>query len=108
MESETEPQDGFDAGEPPLRGSVGDGGAGTPAVDGDAAGDGAPEPPRPSRGAAWLAMGAVAAALFLVFYLSPGAGHDDAEHASDAALIGMNAPLHFTLKDMNGVDVKLA
>jgi cytochrome c biogenesis protein CcmG/thiol:disulfide interchange protein DsbE len=72
-------------------------------------------PPRFSRGATWLAMGAVALALLLV-YLAPGVkpssedaslatGDDDA--ATDAAFIGRAAPLHFTLKDMNGVDVKL-
>jgi peroxiredoxin len=77
---------------------------------GASAGDAPPdEGPRMSRGAAWLAMGAVAVALLLV-YLAPGvtpAHDDDDEHAADAALVGMDAPLHFTLKDMNGVDVKL-
>jgi peroxiredoxin len=60
-------------------------------------------------------MGAVALALLLV-YLAPGVtpptvqdesaqSGDDA--ATDAAYTGKTAPLHFTLKDMNGVEVKL-
>ena len=74
-----------------------------------------PGGPRLSRGAAWLAMGAVALALLLV-YLAPGVTPtpetdqiaqtgDDA--AVDAAYTGKMAPLHYTLKDMNGVEVKL-
>src|SRR4029453_10619642 len=64
---------------------------------------------RLSRRAAWLAMGAVALALGLVS-MAPGVeqastGGDEAE---DAVFIGRMAPLHYTLKDMNGVDVKLA
>ena len=74
-----------------------------------------PERPRLSRGAAWLAMGAVALALLLV-YLAPGVqppappaenGEPVDDAAVDAAYVGKTAPLHFTLKDMNGVDVKL-
>ena len=71
--------------------------------------DGAAEEPRMSRGAAWLAMGAVALALLLV-YIAPGAGdseHEDIDSAIDAAMVGRPAPLHYTLKDMHGVDVKL-
>jgi thiol-disulfide isomerase/thioredoxin len=73
--------------------------------------------PRLSRRAAWLAMGAVALALALI-WMAPGLGDephfDDAESAEypgdpdDATATGKAAPLHFTLKDMNGVDVKLA
>src|SRR5690606_26618095 len=69
---------------------------------------------RPSRKAAWLAMGAVAAALGLI-WLAPGIGD---EHAAfddpflaeefDAEAAGKPAPLNFTLTDMNGVDVELA
>jgi cytochrome c biogenesis protein CcmG/thiol:disulfide interchange protein DsbE len=94
-------------------------------VDGDlpdvaAPGEEPPERPRPSRGGAWLAMGAVALALLLV-YLAPGvkpepdrppeadaAAQGNVDDAKvDAAFVGRAAPLHFTLKDMNGVDVRL-
>jgi thiol-disulfide isomerase/thioredoxin len=73
----------------------------------------------PSRRSAAIAMGAVALALGLI-WLAPGIG-DNHEPATgptgqkdypgepeDAAATGKNAPLHFTLKDMNGADVKLA
>ena len=67
--------------------------------------------PRMSRGAAWLAMGAVAVALLLV-YLAPSVNESHQESSEeavvDAAAVGRPAPLHFTLKDMNGVDVKLS
>jgi thiol-disulfide isomerase/thioredoxin len=81
-------------------------------------------PARPSRRAAWLAMGAVALALGLL-WLAPGAGDkgtptaattragdattpSDPDAATDALAVGKPAPLQFTMKDMNGVDVKLA
>ena len=76
--------------------------------------------PRLSRRAAWLAMGAVALALGLI-WLAPGLADDHAGESptpgeevefpgepEDAHAAGKAAPLHFTLKDMNGVDVKLA
>src|SRR6188472_1389847 len=98
-------------------------------VDGHAALDqelGQPiEPPRPSRKSAWLAMGAVAVALGLL-WLAPGIGEqeasqdptttvsgnteggEDTDAATDALAKGKPAPLQFTMKDMNGIDVKLA
>jgi thiol-disulfide isomerase/thioredoxin len=78
-----------------------------------------PEPARPSRRAAWLAMGAVLTALVLLMMIpqqgavDPNApppsadGGGDGE-AGDGALVGRDAPLHFTLKDMHGADVQLA
>ena len=94
----------------------------------------APEPPereplperKPmSRAAAFAAMGVVTFAIILLTMLAPGsgvdidapppvsdvpagAGADAANHANDANTAGSDAPLRFTLKDMNGVDVKLA
>ena len=64
-----------------------------------------PHEPRLSRRAAWLAMGSVVLALLLV-WLAPGLNDEHIDPA-DAALVGRPAPLGFTLKDMNGVDVKL-
>ena len=80
---------------------------------------------KPSKAAMFVAMAAVAVAILLVM-LAPGAGTDDsaapaakgnltgspnsaeADAAADAKVTGKAAPLGFTLKDMNGVDVKLA
>jgi thiol-disulfide isomerase/thioredoxin len=93
-----------------------------------------PEPPvdaevpdrKPSKVAVFIAMAAVAIAILIVM-LAPGAdtsappadpaakgnltgspntAAEDA--AADAKAAGKAAPLNFTLKDMNGVDVKLA
>ena len=72
-----------------------------------------------SRAAAFAAMGIVAFAILLLMLLPPTAVDPDAPPPSadessasaidpkDADAIGKPAPLHFTLKDMNGVDVKL-
>jgi len=81
---------------------------------------------RPSKAAVFIAMAAVAVAILLVM-LAPGGGADTAapatpssgnlagspnsaedDAAADAKLAGKAAPLDFVLKDMNGVDVKLA
>jgi thiol-disulfide isomerase/thioredoxin len=89
---------------------------------GDDIGQGDPQDdagePRLSRRAAWLAMGAVALALGLI-WMAPGLGEPpgvenaqgETEYPGDPdddTATGKAAPLHFTLKDMNGVDVKLA
>jgi len=81
---------------------------------------------RPSKAAMFVAMAAVAVAILIVM-LAPGAGPGDTappssgkgyltgspnsaeeDAATDAKAAGKDAPLQFTLKDMNGVDVKLA
>ena len=83
---------------------------------------------RPSKAAMVVAMAAVAVAILIVM-LAPGAGTSDTappptpsgkgylagspnsaeeDAATDAKAAGKAAPLQFTLKDMNGVDVKLA
>jgi thiol-disulfide isomerase/thioredoxin len=75
---------------------------------------------RPSRRSTWLAMGAVAVALGLI-WLAPGiedvhqdeaatggAAADYPGEPDDVKATGKPAPLHFTLKDMNGTDVQLA
>jgi thiol-disulfide isomerase/thioredoxin len=79
----------------------------------------APGPEKPqSRKAVWLAMGAVALALALI-WVAPGIEPhvDDATDGTaadfpgepeDAAATGKPARLDFTLKDMHGVDVNLA
>jgi thiol-disulfide isomerase/thioredoxin len=77
-----------------------------------------PERDRPSRRNAWLAMGAVLLALGLLMFV-PGPGEhvdpnapppaaDGSDADGDGVLVGKAAPLQFTLKDMNGVDVQLA
>lgn len=88
-------------------------------VEGEQGQEQAPEPqPRPSRKATWLAMGAVALALALI-WMAPGIGDPHLEEAAspageppgdpdDAVAIGKPARLDFTLKDMHGVDVHLA
>ena len=74
---------------------------------------------RPSRRSMALAMGAVAVALGLI-WLAPGIGDHAEDVSSDGTITeypgepddvnatGKPAPLHFTLKDMNGADVQLA
>jgi thiol-disulfide isomerase/thioredoxin len=80
---------------------------------------GAVEPPPTSRKAAWLAMGAVALALALI-WVAPGIEDDhfgeptradaslgDGGAPEDADFVGTEARLDFTLQDMHGVDVNL-
>jgi thiol-disulfide isomerase/thioredoxin len=70
---------------------------------------------RTSRKAMFLAMGAVALALGLI-WLAPGIDHFDESSSTadgsgdpdDAKATGKVAPMHYTLKDMNGADVNLA
>src|SRR6187549_1554121 len=66
---------------------------------------------------AWLGMAAVGVALVLLTLMPgseidpnapPPAADADGSEPNDAALAGKPAPLNFTLKDMNGIDVKLA
>jgi thiol-disulfide isomerase/thioredoxin len=72
------------------------------------------------RQKAWLGMGAVLVALGLLTLMPDGSIDPDAPPPSadpsaaplsgvDSGLsaVGMDAPLHFTLKDVNGVDVNL-
>ena len=81
---------------------------------------------KPSKVAVFIAMAAVAIAILIVMLApgtsdpaappagastgnlagSPNTAEEDA--AADAKVAGKAAPLGFTLKDMNGVDVKLA
>jgi thiol-disulfide isomerase/thioredoxin len=79
---------------------------------------------KPSKVAVFIAMAAVAIAILIVMLApgaekfapapdtkgnltgSPNSAEEDA--AADAKIAGKAAPLDFTLKDMNGVDVKLA
>ena len=73
----------------------------------------APQKPQ-SRKAVWLAMGAVALALGLIWvapgiepHLDEAGSADFPGEPEDAAAAGKPAKLDFTLKDMNGVDVNL-
>jgi thiol-disulfide isomerase/thioredoxin len=82
--------------------------------------DSAPREPRLSQRAAWMAMGSVALALGLLWAASdlssPPAdkpsqkadGSVVSEEVSDATAVGKEAPLNYTVKDMNGADVRLA
>lgn len=86
------------------------------APGGDPAAESGREQP-PSRKAAWLAMGAVALALGLIWVapgidthtaLDDGALEDGLGELDESDMVGKPAPLDFTLKDMHGQDVHLA
>ena len=90
----------------------------SPPVASETAGQDAPLPePRLSRRAAWMAMGAVALALGLLWAASdlssPPAEEPSGSEApligeDDTKAVGKDAQLGYTLKDMNGADVRLA
>ena len=91
----------------------------TPPRTSDSVGPDEPLPePRLSRRAAWMAMGAVALALGLLWAASDLSSPPAVEVASgsdapslgedDTKAVGKEAPLGYTLKDMNGADVRLA
>lgn len=79
-------------------------------------------PAEVSRRKTWIGMGAVLVALVLLMMIpEPGTVDPNAPppaadgnsnlpptEADDHVAVGTDAPLQFTLKDMNGVDVKLA
>lgn len=77
-----------------------------------------PAPRLSPRARAWIGMGGVLVALVLLMMLPGPAGDFDAPPpaadggasagAEDDNIAGKAAPLQFTLKDMNGVDVKLS
>jgi thiol-disulfide isomerase/thioredoxin len=79
---------------------------------------GVPEEPRLSRKGAWIAMGTVALALGLLWAapdlldedeaLTEVGSFDGSADPNDTSVVGKMAPLHYTLKDLNGVDVKLS
>jgi thiol-disulfide isomerase/thioredoxin len=85
--------------------------AAAPAAEGDQ---------RPSRKATLVAMGGVALALALIWLApgindrpasqqtTPGATVGSEGDGAEEDMTGKPAPLQFTLKDMNGADVKLA
>ncbi|MSO45524.1 MAG: TlpA family protein disulfide reductase [Acidobacteria bacterium] len=78
-------------------------------------------PARSSHRNTWLAMGSVLVALLLLMFIPgseeydptapPPAASGPAEvdqPTSNDTLVGKQAPLQFTMKDMNGVDVQLS
>src|SRR5437773_5361697 len=79
-----------------------------------------PGPPKRgmhTRTKAWIGMAAVLVALVMLAMLPgtqsidqdapPPAADQATEDAATASLVGKPAPMQFTLKDMDGVDVKL-
>jgi thiol-disulfide isomerase/thioredoxin len=107
---ENEPSDVVDESRDPVMSPVPE--SGSPVVELDGA-----APAR--RQKAWLGMLAVAAALVMLSLLSgpdgfdphappPAADGSVASDVDDNVAPGTVAPLDFTLKDMNGIDVRLA
>jgi len=80
---------------------------------------GPPAEPRLSRKGAWIAMGAVALALALL-WVAPdlledeeglvvqGGSFDGSADPDDTSAVGKMASLNYTLKDINGVEVRLS
>jgi thiol-disulfide isomerase/thioredoxin len=103
----------MDEHQPPVTGAPAEGAP----PDTPPTGDGPLPEPRLSRRAAWIAMGAVALALGLLWAASdlssPPPDEDlskliAADELEDAKSVGKSAPLNYTVKDMNGADVHLA
>ena len=76
-----------------------------------------PPEPRSSRTMAWVGMGAVAVTLVLLWIVPALHDHSEDQAAfeagagigeSDTSAVGKPARLDFTMKDMNGIDVKLS
>lgn len=92
--------------------------SGTPHTAPDAVSPPSAPPGMSRQKKAWISMGAVALALVLLSLVPepgsydpdappPAADGESSGDPADAAVVGKPAPLHFTLKDVNGVDVKL-
>jgi len=89
-----------------------------PSTPGEPAAPGVPPEPRLSQRAAWIAMGSVALALGLLWAASdlsqqPPPDEDISstltpDDLDDTKVVGKVAPLNYTLKDMNGADVRLS
>ena len=87
-----------------------------PADPAEVAPQAGPPEPRPSRRAAWIAMGSVAVALGLLWAASDlsqqpppdeelsSAATAAPEDADETKVVGKMAPLEYTVKDMNGAD----
>jgi thiol-disulfide isomerase/thioredoxin len=73
--------------------------------------EGSPAAARPSRRRAWVVLGVVALALGAAWFFTEGTQGPTvppADGEKRTAAVGQPAPLQFTLKNLDGVDVKLA